>query len=95
MILAVDRKALQEASESNPRLATVDGFTEELADFSLLFEMVEFSCTLEPTLTETGNLQIAIVAKGDNSSEFCHEKAQVRQLKPSLLCTPSGDRQGM
>ncbi len=79
MILAVDREALQEATERNLRLATVDGFTEEMTDFSLVFETVEHSCTIEPTLTETGNLQLAIVAKGDNNSEFCHEKARVSQ----------------
>ncbi len=80
MILAVDREALQEVSESNPRVATVDGFTGEMTDFTLIFETVEQSCTIEPSLTETGNLQIAIVAKGDNNSEFCHEKAHVRSL---------------
>ncbi len=79
VILAVNREALQEATERNIRLATVDVFTEEMADFSLVFETVEHSCTIEPTLTETGNLQLAIVAKGDNSSESCHEKARVSQ----------------
>ena len=76
MIIAVDRDALEDATMNDPELSTVDGFVERMTE-TAVFQTVGQSCTIEATITDTGNLEITLVAKGDNNSEFCNEKANV------------------
>lgn len=79
MTIAVDRDALQEASQSDPAVATLDGFVSRMTA-SFIFQDVPERCTLESTLTDTGNVVIVMQPRDSNDSEFCHNKTEVRVL---------------
>ena len=77
MTIAVDRAALDVASTSDPDLTTVDSFVERMVEADL-FENVADGCTLEVSLTDTSNLQMALVTVAMENAEFCNNKSKVR-----------------
>ena len=77
MTIAVDRAALDVASTSDPDLTTVDSFVERMVEADM-FENVADRCTLEVSLTDTSNLQMALVSAAMDNAEFCNNKSKVR-----------------
>lgn len=75
--IAVDRAALDVASTSDPDLTTVDSFVERMVEADM-FENVADGCTLEVSLTDTSNLQMALVSAAMDNAEFCNNKSKVR-----------------
>ena len=85
--IAIDRAALDEASADEPDVGTVDGFVERMVEADMFDDVAE-RCTLEVTLTDTSNLQIALTAIAMQDAEFCNQKSEVRSLLSMRAAPP-------
>ena len=85
--IAIDRAALDEASADEPDVGTVDGFVERMVEADMFDDVAE-RCTLEVTLTDTSNLQIALMAIAMQNAEFCNQKSEVRSLLSMRAAPP-------
>ena len=82
MSIALDREALDDVAQTDPDVGTVDGFVERMTD-SELFEKIVGNCTLEATLTSTGDMEIllgAVSPRDAESSQLCNKLAEVYSI---------------
>ena len=79
--VALDQDALDEASEQDSELGTVDGFVSRLMEFPLL-KKLRGKCQVEATLTDTSNLQLTLSAELSTEAKHCQSISEV-----SLLCS--------
>ena len=75
--LAIDRVALDDASQTNTALRTVDEFAGQMATAELFSELPG-KCELEVVLTNTGDLQMLFCATSTEHAQFCMDKSEVR-----------------
>lgn len=76
--VAIDREVLDDVSETDPESVTVDSFVERMTDIEV-FSEVEGNCTVEATVTSTGDMELVLVAGSPEdamSSELCNRLAE-------------------
>ena len=74
--LAIDQEALDDASQTNTALRTVDEFAGQMAAAELFSELPG-KCELEVVLTNTGDLQMLFCATSTEHAQFCMDKSEV------------------
>ena len=88
MTVAVDRAALEEASENDLSLGTADGFAGRMAELEEVFTDIEENCSIEISITDAGNLQMTLLATSESTSDFCNEKSRVSYYIWTLASSP-------
>lgn len=74
--VALDQDALDEASEQDSELGTVDGFVSRLMESPPL-QKARGKCQVEATLTDTGNLHLTLSAQLSTEAKHCQSTAAV------------------
>ena len=77
--ISLDRHALDEASEGDQNLGTLDGFVSRLLQFEA-FRELHLLCHIATTLTRTSDLHLVVSAVGLQEAELCHTMTHVSTM---------------
>lgn len=80
MTVALDHDALDEASEQDSELGTVDGLVSRLMESPPL-QALSGKCQLEATLTDTSNLQLTLNALLSTEAKHCQSISEVSYMR--------------
>ena len=76
--VAIDFRGLGEFVMINPLLRTLDALVRVLVESGFISEEVTDRCLLEPSFTDSGDLEISLSARDpDTDADFCFEQSEI------------------